>query len=135
MRELRELSKYFYLRNLSFYCNDSATNDRMRVLLPEIDVPKLTLAEVQACMNGYFRDGKFAPNCRDAYLGMPIDSFRSLQPASAVKLIKDVHAISGKFMVLRVDTVSDARFLENFDVDIIWTDRIDIVGPLAEKAP
>lgn len=122
----------FNLRNLSFYCTDSSINDKMRKLLPEIDVPKLGMAEMKICLGTYFKTGAFHSTCGDAYLGLPIEDFRNLGESKAKQLIDDVHAIRGKFVVLRVDSVRDAQYLEKFDVDLFWTDRIDIVGPLVK---
>ncbi|MBK7844514.1 MAG: hypothetical protein IPJ71_12615 [Bdellovibrionales bacterium] len=122
----------FNLRNLSFYCNDTSINEKMRKLLPEIDVPKLGMAEMKACLGAYFKTGSFPSTCGDAYLGLPVEDFRNLGDGKAKQLIDDVHAIRGKFVVLRVDSVSDAQYLEKFDVGLFWTDRIDIVGPLVK---
>ena len=132
--ELKSLSSSlnYNLRNLSFYCNDAAINDKIRKLLPEVDVPKLRIAEVNSCINAYFKSGVFPVNCGKAYLGMSIEDFRNLTVQMAKQLINDVHGIGSKFIILRVDSVGDAKYLENFDVDLFWTDRIDIVGPLVK---
>jgi hypothetical protein len=103
----------------------------MRQVLPEIEVPKLGQTEMKSCLGAYFKTGVFSPACGNAYLGMPVEDFRNLGDLKAKQLIRDVHAIHGKFVVLRVDSVNDAHYLEKFDVDLFWTDRIDIVGPLA----
>lgn len=122
----------FNLRNLSFYCKDNFINDKMRKLLPEIDVPKLGMADIKVCLGAYFKTGLFPPTCGDSYLGLPIEDFRSLGESKAKQLIDDIHAIQGKFFVLRLDSISDAQYLEKFDADLFWTDRIDIVGPLVK---
>lgn len=124
----------YKLGNLSFYCNDAAINAEMRRRLPQIDVPKLTMNEIQACLGVYFKQGSFPENCSEAYIALPIKEMRALDQNTINKLINDVHKIGGKFAVLRVDSVSEAKYVEKFDVDVIWTDRIDIVGPLVGSA-
>lgn len=130
--ELKDLSKTLNLnlKNLSFYCDDSKINNLMKKLLPEIEVPKLKKSEMKTCLDDYFENGQFLESCKESYLAMTMQELKKLSFQEAEKLISNIHKINSKVVIMRVDSFVDALYLQNFNIDLFWTDRIDIVGPL-----
>lgn len=129
LRSIQQEQKY-NLRNLFFFCNDQATNNRMRALMPEIETPKLTWEGVNACWVAYFRTKGFPENCRGTYLAYPADEFQRRGKEVAAKMVADVHGVGSKFWVVRVDDAEAFKYVSQFEIDGIWTDHIDVIGPL-----
>lgn len=123
-------AKGYELRNLFFFCNDQATNDQMRALLPEIEAPKLAWAGVNECWRHYAKEGAFPSQCHGAYLAMPADELQRRGETTARKVVADVHAVGSRFWAIRVDDAEALEFVRALPVDGIWTDVIDVIGPL-----
>jgi len=131
--ELRSISNTlgYNLRNLSFYCSKQEINERMKKLVPELDVPKLTMGLVKDCLTGYFKEGSFQDVCRDSFLPLPFEDFEKLGQLTE-KLTADAHDINAKIGVVRVDTEAAYQHVTQYNIDRIWTDRIDAIGPLVK---
>jgi glycerophosphoryl diester phosphodiesterase len=126
-----EKKEGYSLGKLSFFCDDQSINDRMRVLIPEIDTPKLAWSGVKDCWRNYdFKSGSFPQRCYGAYLALPVEELVRLGPDASRKMIRDVQNIGSKFWVVRVDNAETFKFVRELPVNGIWTDAIDIIGPL-----
>ena len=128
INELKELSSDFDLSLLSFYVNHPPTNATLAQALPMIKVPKFTLPQAKVCIEEFLVDGTFSSQCRDGVLGIPYEEL-VLLGEKAKGLILAVKNTGSEFWVLRVDTAEAYDYVRSLDVDGIWTDRIDIIGP------
>lgn len=132
VKELKSIRREqdYDLRNLFFFCNDQATNDRMRSLLPDVEAPKLAWDGVNACWRDYFRKKAFPAQCHGTYLAYPAEELQRRGKEITAKMVADVHAVGSKFWVVRVDDAQALKYVSQFEIDGIWTDRIDVIGPL-----
>lgn len=134
INELKEIAKTleYDLSHLSFYCNHQPIHDAMKEALPMVDVPKLVKKDMQGCVENYLQTGHFEKKCAGAWLGLPLNDFVRLG-TKARKLLHDVHAIKSQFWVLGVDSEASYAYIKRYSIDAFWTDRIDLVGPLASR--
>jgi len=119
-------------KNIYWYVLSEENERRVKELMPLTNIFLKNRDFYKECYGWLLTTGwiGYVPEkCRGVNYGLPMNYFKRLGVAASL-IIRRVHAIDSKFIVVYPETIEDGLYLGNFDIDGIFTDHIELHGPM-----
>lgn len=123
-------------KRISWYVLDPKDEARVLDLMPESEILFHDKAYYKRCYAWLLTTSWFGyvpENCRGGSYGMPFSIFKKAGWFGHA-IINRVHAVGSRFILALPETLADAKYAEDFAIDGVFTNHVEIIGPYFKGA-